>query len=253
MLLDGGTDASVVCRHLADQHGSDDRILVTHIGACKVSVALLKAENETIHLAVRLKLRDLVADPLEAGQGLSELHSVMLRHQIGQRRGNDGLDRNRFLRHGSLLDPARADIVEKKDAHLIAGDQLVGTVRAFHGDTDTVRVRVGRKHQIRSGLLRQFQAFLQGSENLRIRVGTGGEISVRILLFRNDRDVFDSDILQDSGNRYQAGAVERGINQLQAGGPAQARAHLARLDGRIQGVLAVIPHKLDQALLHAFR
>ena len=58
---------SIVSSPLADQHGSDNGILVTYIRSCKVSVALFKPENETVHFTSSLKLCDLVADPLKSG------------------------------------------------------------------------------------------------------------------------------------------------------------------------------------------
>ena len=53
------------------------------------------------------------------------------------------------------------------------------------------------------------------------------------------------------GDRHQTGTVQRAVHQLQAGGLAQAWAHLTCLDGIIQGLLAVVAHKADEALLYA--
>ena len=53
------------------------------------------------------------------------------------------------------------------------------------------------------------------------------------------------------GDRDEARAVQRAVDQLEAGGLAQARADLACLNGSVQGILAVIAHKADEAILHA--
>ena len=53
------------------------------------------------------------------------------------------------------------------------------------------------------------------------------------------------------GHGHKAGAVQRAVHQLQTGSPAQAGAHLTGLDGIVQGLLAVIAHKADHAVLHA--
>jgi len=53
------------------------------------------------------------------------------------------------------------------------------------------------------------------------------------------------------GDRHQTGTVQGAVHQLQACGLAQAGAHLTGLDGVVQGLLAVIAHKTDQAVFHA--
>ena len=59
--------------------------------------------------------------------------------------------------------------------------QLIGTVRAFHGNTNTVCIRVSSKHKICSCLLGKLQSLLQSCENLRIRVAACCKIAVRVL------------------------------------------------------------------------
>ena len=53
------------------------------------------------------------------------------------------------------------------------------------------------------------------------------------------------------GDGHEAGAVQRAVDQLQASGLAQSGPHLTGLDGVVQGLLAVVAHKADQAVLHA--
>ena len=57
--------------------------------------------------------------------------------------------------------------------------------------------------------------------------------------------------MEHPGDRHQAGAVQRGIHQLQSGSLAQAGANLAGLDGAVQTFLAVISHIFNQALRNA--
>ena len=50
------------------------------------------------------------------------------------------------------------------------------------------------------------------------------------------------------GDGHKAGAVQRAVDQLEAGSLADARADGARLDGGVEGVDAVVTNILDQAL-----
>ena len=110
-LLDGGADASVVSGHLADEHGGDDGVLVADVRAGQVAVGLFEAEDEALDFPVRLEGGDLVADPLEAREGLSHLDAVVLGHEVGQRRGDDGLAGDGSLGHGAFFEFAGADVV----------------------------------------------------------------------------------------------------------------------------------------------
>ncbi len=175
----------------------------------------------------------------------------MLCHLIRQRRGNNGLHRNRILRHGSLFDASGADVIEKQNTHFVSGHKLVASVRTAHGNPDPVRVRIRRQHQIRFRVLRQLQPLLQGVKNLRIRIGTGGKITVRIFLLRHDRNIFDTDILQNTGNRNQPRAVQRGVHQLQTGCPAESRTNLVFFYGLIERFLALCSDETDQPLFDA--
>ena len=91
-LDEGDTLCAVESSHFADEHGSYDGVLVAYIAACEVAVALLEAEDEAVHLTGGLQLCDLVTDPLEAGQHVAALDTVLLGHLVGQRGGDDGLD-----------------------------------------------------------------------------------------------------------------------------------------------------------------
>ena len=171
---------------------------------------------------------------------------------IGQRGGDDGLDGDGIFRHGTLLDAACADVIQQQSAHLVAGDQLIAAVRTLHGDTHAVSVGVGGQHQVGAGLGGEVEAQLQSLEDLGVGVGAGGEVAVGVLLLRHDGDIGDAHVVQNVGDRHQTRTVQRAVDQLQAGGLAQARAHLTCLDGGVEGVLAVVAHKADEALLDAF-
>ena len=175
----------------------------------------------------------------------------MLCHSLGKRGGYQGHNSHRLLRHGALLDAACADVVQKQHAHLVAGYQLVGTVRALHGNAHPVSIRVSGKHQVSITFLCQLQAGLQGCINLRIWVAAGGKVAVRVFLLRHNGNIGDADVLQHLGNRDQAGAVQRAVYQLQAAGLGKARTHLAGFDCLVECLFAVIPYEADEAVLYA--
>ena len=252
MLFNGRTDTAVICGHFTDEHGSNDCILVPHIRAGKISVALFESEDEAVHFTVCFQIGDLIADPLEAGQGLAHLNSVMLTHQIGKRCGHDGFACNGLLRHGPLFDAAGTDIIQKQNAHFVSADKFVGAVRAFHGYTHTIRIRIRGQHKIRPHFLGKLQTFFQCGKNFRIGIGTGGEIPVGIFLFGNDGNIRNTDIFQDLCHGNKTRAVQRRVHQLQTGGPGKSRPYLTGFDGLIECCLAVVADELNQPLFHTF-
>ena len=53
----------------------------------------------------------------------------------------------------------------------------------------------------------QFQTKAERFKNFGVRIGAGGEIAVGILLFGYDGNIVDTDVLQNTGNGNQTGAV----------------------------------------------
>ena len=189
----------------------------------------------------------MITDPLKARQYIAHFYAIAGGHRIGQRGGDDGLDRHRILGHGAGFNPALADVVQQQNADLIAGNQLIASVGAANGDAHPVCVRVRCQHQVCIVLLRQFQTQPQGFKNLRVGVGAGGEVAVRVLLLGDNGNVVNADVMEHPGHGHQAGAVQGGVDQLEPGGLAQAGPHGPGLDGIVQGFLAVLAHILDHA------
>ena len=175
----------------------------------------------------------------------------MLGYLVGQRGRDDGFAHDGILRHGALLDAACADVVKQQNANLIAGEQLIAAVLALDGDAHAVGIGVGGQHQIRTGLFGQLKAEAQSLKYLGVGVRAGREVAVRVLLLGHDGDVGDADVPQNMGDRHEAGAVQRAVDQLEAGSLADTRADGACLDGGVEGVDAILADILDQALRHA--
>ena len=61
----------------------------------------------------------------------------------------------------------------------------------------------------------EFQTFLHGLSNLRVGIGAGREVSVRLFLLGNDGQVGDTQLCQHLFNTLESRTVERRIDQLQ--------------------------------------
>ena len=129
------------------QHGVD-RVLIAHVRAGEVAVALFKAEDIALRMAARLQQGDLLADILEARQHAAQFHAVFVgdgRDHVGRddRRDGDGV-----FRHRAVGDAAAADEIQQDDAHLVAGDEAVAALAVGHGGATAVAVRVGADEDV---------------------------------------------------------------------------------------------------------
>ena len=184
---------------------------------------------------------------------MAKLYAIVLSDCVSERCGNDGHNSYRILRHCALLDTSCADVVEKKNAHLVAGDQLIAAIRALHCDTNTVSIRVGSEHEVCAFLDCELNTILHCFVDFRIRIRSCCEVAVRIFLFRNDCDVCDAHVAENLGYRYKTCAVQRRVDELEAGCLAEARAYLTGFDCFIESFLAVIFDILDDSLIDAGR
>ena len=228
--------------HLAHQDSGVHRILVAHVGAGQVAVALLEAKDVAFRVALLLQQADLFADELEAGQHVAQLHAVLLADRHGHLGGHDGLDSHRRLR----LVFMRTNIIKEQHAHVVAGDQH-DLVPHADARADAVAVRVGGQAHVRTGGDGLFDGQLHGLANLGVRIGAGGEIAVGLFLLGDDLHVDVAHTLHHLADGHIAGTVQRAVHQVQALGRrrnTQAFHHLiVALDG-----LVVDPG--DHALCH---
>ena len=113
---------SVIGRHLTNQHRCHYCILIPYGSSGEVAVALLKAEKKAFLLSLFFQKLDLLSNPLESGQGMAHLDTIMLRYLICKRSADNGFHDNRILRKGSFRLSSGRNIIQKKDAHLISTD-----------------------------------------------------------------------------------------------------------------------------------
>ena len=148
----------VVRRHLSDHHGRSNGILISHIVAHHVAVALLKGENVVV--AVRLfPLGNTLRHELEAGEGVLEMDSVCLADSSCHAGGDNGGQCTGVFGHGAGGLSRADDVVEKEYAHLVAGDGGICVAGAHHG-ADTVGVGVSADDEVVSDFLCKVNLFI---------------------------------------------------------------------------------------------
>ena len=105
-------------------------------------------------------------------------------------------------------------VIEQKHAQLVACEQcphsLMVKCRA-----DTVRIRVSGDQQVTSCDIRPPEGFIEGQYLFRIRLRTGGEILIRILLCPHNFKVLISDTLEYLTDIFTAGTVQRRVDRFQ--------------------------------------
>ena len=205
---------AVVSRHLGDQHGSGNGILVAGIIAAQVAVGFFKRENVLVR-AVLLELLDLLGKELEAGEGIKARNAVLFSRRACHLGGNDGFEHRRMCRHGVRQLLCGDDVIGEQHTDLVAGqgDILAGLV--LEDDAGAVGVRVGADDQINIVLLCQLDGERKAFLVLRIRVLNGREVAVDLHLLRLTDNVLVAQAAQDLGNQTVAGTVERRVHQLE--------------------------------------
>jgi len=157
----------------------------------------------------------------------------------------------RILWHRTFLYTSCTNVVKKQNSDFISTDEFVRTIRTLHCNTNTVCIRVSCKHQVCASLLCKVQSLLKCLENLRIRITTCCEISIWILLLRNNCNVCNSNVFQYLCDRNKSRTIEWTIYKLQSCCLAKSRANLSVLDCIIKSSLTIIAHKTNQSLFNA--
>ena len=103
-------------------------------------------------------------------------------------------------------DPPLADVLKEQQSHLVGGEKDV-LLPIPHGDAHPVAVRIGGQKQIAAILFCILYTQLHGLPNLRVGVGAGGEIAVRLLLLRHHMDVGESVLPQSAEHALQASPI----------------------------------------------
>ena len=204
----------VVLGHLADEQRRVHSVLIAHVVARKVAVALLKAKDEALDAPLVGEAGDDIADVLKAGEAATQLKAVLGSQRVHHGGGYDGGHGNLVGEVLATLGAHLADVVEEHDTHLVAGDELVVIAR-LAGNANAVGIGVGREQQVGMHLLAHVDALLHGLANLGVGVRAGGEVPVGVGLFGHHGDIGHAGALEHGRHRDEAGTVERRVHQLE--------------------------------------
>ncbi len=123
--------------------------------AGKATVGLLETEYIIIGV-VELKMMNLLADVLEAGECLHIMKAVLFRHCLCEIRRDNGRDKRRILRKRSVLGPLAENVLADQHAgHISCEADILSGLRILAVDTETVSIRVSSEDDIRIHLLCQ--------------------------------------------------------------------------------------------------
>ena len=136
-------DGTVVCSHLADEHRTDNSVLIPYIRAAEVAVALLKAEDKSVSLSGSFEISYLLADKLEAGEDVAHLNAVILGDFVGNGSGDYRLYGYGVLGHLAQRDSFLADVFKQHCTYFVSAEQNIVAVLARNRYADSVAVGVG--------------------------------------------------------------------------------------------------------------
>ncbi len=203
------TDSSglIPGKHFADHKCSVYGILVPHIGAGKISIGFFESADIGILLALGFQHSDLFSDELKACQHIDTANPVMGGNPLCHVAGNDGLYKHRILRHTPQSDAAAANIIQQKHSCLVAGQKYIFSILVLYCNSHSVTVRVGGQQQICLALFGILHSQGHSFPDLRIGIGAGREVSIRLFLFLYYGNVGIAAFSQGPQHRLQAGSV----------------------------------------------
>ena len=111
----------VVGRHLSDHHGGGHGILVAHIVAHHIAVALFISEDIVVGVG-SLPGCNTLGHELETGKGILKVDIICLAHGAGHAGGDNGGQHAGVFRHGAGGLSRADDVVDEQHAELVAGD-----------------------------------------------------------------------------------------------------------------------------------
>ena len=203
--------------------------------AREIAVAFFKAEHEAFRVALPLEKTDLLADELEARERAAQFHAVFPRHGVGHIGRDDGRDGDGVFRHGAVLQPPPAEIVEQEHADLVAREQPVSARFVWDGYAAAVAVRVRADQKIGMHAPAAGKAERHSLGDLGVGIRAGREMTVRVLLRLDERQPSDAKSSEQLFHALQAGAVERRIDDAEVRKRAAAHAQgKNRIDKRVQ-------------------
>ena len=113
---------------------------------------------------------------------------------------NDRLNSYRVLWHCALFDTTCCNIVKKKYTHLVTRNKLIASIWTLHSDTNSVCIWVSCKHKVCSLFFCKLKTKLKCIKNLRVRIATCSEVTIRILLLWNYCNISNTNVVKYTCN-----------------------------------------------------
>ena len=139
--------------------------------------------------------------------------AIALRDAVDERGRYERLDYHGVFGQSAGLFHRRKNILGQQNADFVAAHEPV-IVSGVDGDADAVAVGVGREEQIDILALGELQSLFKSLANLGIRIGAGREVTVRVLLRGDYRNIVEARSPEYLADRLVARAVEGSVNQL---------------------------------------
>ena len=102
---------------------------------------------------------------------------------------DNGLDHNGISRHLAMFHPLAANVVQQQHTGLVTRQQFIIPCFVLDGNTHTVAIRIGRQQQVSVALPGIFHAKCHCLLDFRVRIRTGREVAIRLLLLFDHSDV----------------------------------------------------------------
>ena len=201
-------------RHFRDHHRGRDRVLVAHIVAHHVAVALFKGEDVVV-CPRGIPVVHKLCHELEARKGVLEVYAVLLAYRPCHRGGDYACHRAGVLGHRAGGAAGVDDVVQQQAAELVAGDDAVFAVGSAHHRAYAVGVGVGADDEITVHALCQIDREIEALGILGVRALDRREAAVNDHLLLNGVEVLYAEAAQRFGDELVAAAVERRVNYAQ--------------------------------------
>ncbi len=72
--------AFIISKHLTDQQGRIDSILIPHKSSGQIAITFLKAKDIPVFFSLLFQKADLLTDKLKSGENIDYLHTIVFRN-----------------------------------------------------------------------------------------------------------------------------------------------------------------------------
>ena len=191
------------CRH---------RVLVAGEGFGQESIRFFAAADIAF---LTFEFADNACNPLEAGVAVIHLDALIVGDCLDGLCGHDCLNDIFVADELAQFAVAAHDVIHENHYNLVAVHELILALAVADDAADTVSIGVGCEDDVGVDFLALCDSHCHGRGIFRIGRVDGGEIAGCHILLRNIDDVGEAVVAQRVRNQFHAGAVNRGIDNLE--------------------------------------